>query len=154
MASLCADPEEPAPQEADSADADQPPPQEPARPDCQDLLGHFKKCRLSRHPTNVDEVWFPHDHAKELIKEVVWQSGGSETVRWVLHGTPVAGNGVLGVLELGCNVIAVCEDDHDQEHVKKASVEKAVELSLSGKKLHICQLGIVGHTEAPKFGKG
>ena len=54
-------------------------------------------------------------------------------VKWVLHGTPAAGNGVLGALELGCNVIALCADEHHKEHFKKACVEKAAEIALSGK---------------------
>ena len=92
----------------------------------------------------MDEVWFPHDHAKHLEKELVWQAGGRDTVRWVLHGTPVAGNGVLGALELGTGVIAVCADEHHQEHLKKALVEKAVELSLSGKNCTFANAALLG----------
>ena len=91
LKALCAELEVPADQAANSADAKQPPPQEPAQPDCTEMIGHIKKRRLCRQPTNVDEGWFPHDHAKYLEKELVWRAGGRDTVRWSFTARPLRG---------------------------------------------------------------
>ena len=107
--------------------------QEPAPTACKELALHMRKRKLYKAASNTSEVWFPHDNDRALAKELVWQAGGSEKVKWVLHGTPVAGNGVLGMLESGCNVIALAVDEHHKEHFKKACVEKAAEIALSGK---------------------
>ena len=53
-------------------------------------------------------------------------------MKWVFFGTPVAGNGVLEALEMGCSVICLCEDDHHKEHFLKALEQKAVESFLQG----------------------
>ena len=73
-------------------------------PSGQDLKRHVKKRRLYRQATDTEESGFPHDNAKELLKELVWEAGGDQQVKWVCHGSPAAGNGVVGLLELGCNV--------------------------------------------------
>ena len=65
------------------------------------------------------------------MKELVWEAGGNH-VKWVFYGTPAAGNGVLGVLEMGCSAICVCEDAHHKEHFLKALEQKAVEQFLLG----------------------
>ena len=77
----------------------------------QDLKQHLKKRRLYRQASNTTEVWFPLDNAKDLLKELVWEAGGN-AVKWVCHGTPAAGNGIVGILEMGCNVLTLCQDDH------------------------------------------
>jgi len=102
-------------------------------PSGQDLKRHVKKRRLYRQATDTEESGFPHDNAKELLKELVWEAGGDQQVKWVCHGSPAAGNGVVGLLELGCNVLALCQDDHHKKHFIAASVQKAVESSLSGR---------------------
>jgi len=66
------------------------------------------------------------------MKELVWKAGGGE-VKWVFHGTPAAGNGVVGLLEHGCNVLTMCQDDHHKKHFIKAAVEKAAETCLCGR---------------------
>ena len=66
------------------------------------------------------------------MKELVWEAGGNE-VKWVCHGTPAAGNGVVGLLEMGCNVLTLCQDDHHKEHFIKTAVEKAAETCLGGR---------------------
>eukprot|EP00974_Lingulodinium_polyedra_P133443 11225615-Lingulodinium_polyedra.AAC.1 len=66
-----------------------------------------------------------------LLKELVWEAGGNH-VKWVFYGTPAAGNGVLGVLEMGCSAICLCEDAHHKEHFLKALEQKAVENFLLG----------------------
>ena len=43
---LCAEPEVPAVQVADSPDVEQLPTQEPAQPGCKEVIGHTKKRRL------------------------------------------------------------------------------------------------------------
>ena len=100
-------------------------------PSTHDLQKHLKKRKLYRQATDTMEVWFPHDNAEDLLKELVWEAGGSD-VKWVCHGTPAAGNGIVGLLEMGCNVLAVCQDDHYKTHFMKAAVEKAAETCLSG----------------------
>ena len=60
------------------------------------LQEHVKKRRLYRTATDESVVWFPHDNHPDLLKEFVWESGSP---RWVLHGTPASGAGILGCLE-------------------------------------------------------
>ena len=98
----------------------------------QDLKKHLKKRKLYRQATHTTEVWFPHDNAKDLMKELVWEAGGGD-VKWVCHGTAVAGNGIVGLLEVGCNVLTLCEDDHHKTHFMNAAVEKAAETCLGGR---------------------
>ena len=57
------------------------------------LQENVKKRRLYRSTTEESVVWFPHDNHPDLLKEFVWESGSP---RWVLHGTPASGAGVLG----------------------------------------------------------
>ena len=59
----------------------------------------------------------------------MWEAGGNH-VKWVFYGTPAAGNGVLGVLEMGCSAICLCEDAHHKEHFLKALAQKAVDTSV------------------------
>ena len=77
----------------------------------QEFKQHLKKRKFYRQSTDTMEVWFPQDNAKELLKEFVWTAGGDK-VKWVCHGTPAAGNGVVGILEMGCNAMALCQDEH------------------------------------------
>ena len=79
----------------------------------------MKRRRLYRQASANEVVWFPHDNPAILMHELVWESGGPQ-VRWIFFGTPVAGNGVLGAIEMGCSVICLCEDDHHKEHFLKA----------------------------------
>ena len=60
------------------------------------LKEHVKKRRLYRQTTGESVVWFPHDNHPDLLKELVWESGSP---RWVLHGTPASGAGIIGCLE-------------------------------------------------------
>ena len=100
----------------------------PLRP----LQEHVKKRRLYRHATEESVVWFPHDNHPDLLKELVWESGGP---RWVLHGTPASGAGVIGCLETGVSVISLCENAHHQKHLDIALRERAVEAMLSGSRI-------------------
>lgn len=86
---------------------------------------------MYRQQTDQDEVWFPHDNPILLIKELVWEAGGS-AVKWVFCGCAAAGNGILGALEMGCNVLALCQDEHHKEHLLKALTEKGVESIIHG----------------------
>ena len=52
--------------------------------------------------------------------------------RWVLHGTPASGAGIMGCLEAGVSVIALCEDTHHETHLGKTVRERAVEAMLAG----------------------
>ena len=56
------------------------------------LKEHVKKRRLYRQTTGESVVWFPHDNHPDLLKELVWESGSP---RWVLHGTPASGAGII-----------------------------------------------------------
>ena len=96
-----------------------------------ELLQSVKRRRLYRRATGEEVVWFPHDNHTALLKELVWEAGGNH-VKWVFYGTPAAGNGVLGVLEMGCSAICLCEDAHHKEHFLKALEQKAVEQFLLG----------------------
>ena len=96
-----------------------------------ELLQSVKRRRLYRRATGEEVVWFPHDNHTALLKELVWEAGGNH-VKWVFYGTPAAGNGVLGVLEMGCSAICLCEDAHHKEHFLKALEQKAVEHFLLG----------------------
>ena len=80
------------------------------------------------------EVWFPHDMDREFVKELIWEAG-TETVKWIFVGTPSAGNVCLGGLEMGCNVIALCQDEHHKKHLEIAMVQKAAELTVKGNTL-------------------
>ena len=79
--------------------------------------GNVKKRRLYRRATEESVVWFPHDNHPDLLKELVWESGNP---RWVLHGTPASGAGVVGCLEIGVSVIALCEDTHHETNLSAA----------------------------------
>ena len=123
----------PADDEADSAAASAEPasPGDQTGPTPQELLQSVKRRRLYRRATGEEVVWFPHDNHTALMKELVWEAGGNH-VKWVFYGTPAAGNGVLGVLEMGCSVICFCEDSHHKEHFLKTLEQKAVENFLLG----------------------
>ena len=96
------------------------------------LQEHVKKRRLYWNATEESVVWFPHDNHPDLLKEVVWESGNP---RWVLHGTPASGAGVLGCMETGVSVIALCEDAHHEKHLSIAVKERAVEAMLAGSRV-------------------
>ena len=93
------------------------------------LQEHVKKRRLYRTATDESVVWFPHDNHPDLLKEFVWDSGSP---RWVLHGTPASGAGIIGCFETGASVVALCEDTHHQKHLEIALRERAVEAMLAG----------------------
>ena len=96
------------------------------------LQEYVKKRRLYRSTTDESVVWFPHDNHPDLLKEFVWESGSP---RWVLHGTPASGAGLIGCLETGVSVIALCENAHHQRHLDIALRERAVEAMLAGSRV-------------------
>ena len=102
-------------------------------PSRDELKGSVKKRKLYRQYTGEDIVWFPWDNSPELLKEFVWEAGGPERVKWILHGTPAGGTGLIGPIVLGCNVIALCHDAHHKQHLRTALVQKVVETTLDGK---------------------
>ena len=67
----------------------------------------------------------------ELVKELIWESG-DDIVKWVLHGTPAAGNGVLACVDMGCSVVSLCENDHHRDSYQKAMVQTVSESYLHG----------------------
>jgi len=93
-----------------------------AMPEADVIKGAKNRC-LYRDATLTDAVWFPFDMPVELVKELIWESG-DDRVKWVLHGTPAAGNGVLACVEMGCSVVSLCENDHHRENYQKALVHK------------------------------
>ena len=99
-----------------------------------DFTQHVKRRRLYRQTTGTDVVWFPHDNAAELMKEFLWEAGGDK-VRWVLHGTPASGAGVVGCLDMGASVVCMCEDEHHQTHFATCLQEKCVEAMLAGSRV-------------------
>ena len=78
--------------------------------------------------------WFPLDNTPDLLRELVWECGGN-TVRWVLHGTPASGAGVIGCLEMGCSVVCLCEDAHHKGNFEIALKERAVERLITGSRV-------------------
>ena len=62
-------------------------------------------------------------------------SGDSGSPRWVLHGTPASGAGIIGCLETGVSVIALCENVHHRKHLDIALRERAVEAMLAGSRI-------------------
>ena len=64
-----------------------------------------------------------------LLKELCWESGNP---RWVIHGTPAGGAGLLGCLEAGCSVVALCFDDHHRTHLSRLMTERAAESMVAG----------------------
>ena len=96
------------------------------------LQGNVKKRRLYRRTTEESVVWFPHDNHPDLLKELVWESGSP---RWVLHGTPASGAGILGCLEAGVSVIALCEDTHHETNLHDTLKKRAVEAMLAGSRV-------------------
>ena len=92
----------------------------------------MKKRRLYRSASEESVVWFPHDNHPDLLKELVWESGNP---RWVLHGTPASGAGVVGILETGVSVIVLCADTHHETNLSVAVKERAVEAMLSGSRV-------------------
>ena len=128
---MCGLSEEAPPEEAEQA----PPNPEPVADSAasvRPLQEHVKKRRLYRTATDESVVWFPHDNHPDLLKELVWESGSP---RWVLHGTPASGAGIIGCLETGVSVIALCEDAHHREHFEIALRERAVEAMLAGSRI-------------------
>ena len=96
-----------------------------------ELRVQVKKRRLYRQASGTQQVWFPFEMSVSLAQELVWESGGDE-VKWVLHGTPAAGNVVLGSLEMNANVIAFMQDAHQEKHFRIALTEKIGERLASG----------------------
>ena len=82
----------------------------PERP----IQANVKQRCLYRCATEESVVWFPHDNHPGLRKALVWESGNP---RWVLHGTPASGAGVMGCLETGVSVIARCEDTRHETNL-------------------------------------
>ena len=95
---------------------------------------HVKRRRLYRQTTGTEVAWFPHDNAADLLKELVWECGG-EKVRWVLHGTPASGAGIVGALEMGASVVCLCEDAHHKTGFEQALQQKCVEVMLAGSRV-------------------
>ena len=93
------------------------------------LKQNVKKRRLYRKASDESVVWIPHDNHPDLLKELVWESSSP---RWVLHGTPASGAGIMGCLEAGVSVIALCEDTHHETHLSKTVRGRAVEAMLAG----------------------
>ena len=89
----------------------------------------MKKRKLYRQLTGSEGPWFPHDNDMELLKEFCWEAAHP---RWVFHGTPASGAGILGCLESGSSVVAVCFDDHHRTHLRKCLKERAVESLVVG----------------------
>ena len=79
-------------------------------------IQHVKKRKPYKQTSGSEVHWFPFDNAMELMKEFLWESGEP---RWVIHGTPASGAGLLGCIELGASVVAICFDDHHREHMQK-----------------------------------
>ncbi|MDA8584013.1 hypothetical protein N9L68_07250 [bacterium] len=96
------------------------------------LQGDVKKRRLYQRTSDESMVWFPHDNHPDLLKEFVWESGNP---RRVLHGTPASGAGILGCLEAGVSVIALCEDIHHETTLSVAVKERCVEAMLAGSRV-------------------
>ena len=96
------------------------------------LQEHVKKRRLYRTASDSVVPWFPHDNHPDLLKELVWESGSP---RWVLHGTPASGAGIIGCLDTGVSVIALCENVHHHKHLDIALRERAVEMMLAGSRI-------------------
>jgi hypothetical protein len=63
------------------------------------------------------------------LREFCWEAGRP---RWVIHGTPASGAGILGCLEAGCSVVALCFDDHHRTRFSKFVLERAVEAMVAG----------------------
>ena len=102
---------------------------------------NVKKRRLYRRTKEESVVWFPHDNHPDILKELVWESC---CPRWVLHGTPASGAGIMGCLEAGVSVIALCEDAHHETHLSRVVRERVVEAMLAGRvssRTTICRHG-------------
>jgi len=91
-----------------------------------------KRRKLYRQATGDQQVWFPFEMAVATAQELVWEAGGNDYVKWVFHGTPGAGNAVLGTTEMNANAIVLCEDDHHKEHFKRHFIQKAAERVCAG----------------------
>ena len=93
------------------------------------VVASVKKRKLYRQVSGTDVPWFPHDNAIELLKELCWEA---DRPRWVFLGTPAGGAGILGSLEMGASVVALCYDEHHRLHLEKCVLERAVEAMVSG----------------------
>ena len=69
-----------------------------------------------------------------ILKELVWES---EHNPWLnqLHGTPASGAGIIGCLDTGVSVIALCENVHHHKHLDIALRQRAVEAMLAGSRI-------------------
>lgn len=67
-----------------------------------ELRANVKRRKLYRQATDTTQIWFPFEMAVEVAQELCHESGGNE-VRWVLHGSPGAGNVVLGSARSICS---------------------------------------------------
>ena len=72
-------------------------------------------------------MWFPFEMSVAMAQELVWEAGGADNVKWVFHGTPAAGNAVLGTIDMHANAIVLCEDEHHKTHFRRLLVERAAE---------------------------
>ncbi len=88
----------------------------------------IKRRPLFRQLSGTDVPWFPHDNAIELLKELCWEAGRP---RWVLNGPAAVGAGVHGCLEMGCSVLALCDDAHHRAHLQTFLLERAVEAMIN-----------------------
>ncbi len=95
-------------------------------------ISAVKKRKLYRQVSGTEVPWFPHDNHADLLQEFCWEAGQP---RWVLYGTPASAAGVMGCLEFGASVVALCADDHHKTWFNKFLLERAVESMVGGQTL-------------------
>ena len=65
----------------------------------------------------TETVWFRFDLHVDWAKELIWESGGSDVVSWVMLGAPASGNIALACIDSGCNVLSMVENEHPHAHL-------------------------------------
>jgi len=110
-------------EQSDDDDADE---QDAEDPSAQTRKYAKRNCNraLMRQVSNQDTIWFPLDNSPLLMRELVHETNP----RWVIHGTPASGVGLMGILHHGCTVVAWCRDEAHattlREHVKMRVAEE------------------------------
>ena len=63
------------------------------------------------------------------------------------------GTGLIGPIMLGCNVIALCHDAHQKQHLRTALVQKVVEAALDGETSIFATAGLLERARKLKIVK-
>ena len=85
---------------------------------------------LVRTSSTDEYPLFAHDNAPKLAMELVHEAGASAQV--CIHGTPAAGVGVFAMMEKGCLVVALAQDDFHAKQLRASVLDRMKKAIVSG----------------------